>query len=137
MYQAGGILEGAEHISVGGFNRFIGPLYRLPDDPDGRTHFAFPVLDKHMNFIGTVHGGMLMALLDISMSRTSRLASGAKSCSTVSLDCEFLAAARLGDVVESRIRVARKTKTMAFMTGEISVGSDLIVTAQGIWRLVF
>ena len=26
--------EGAENISVGGFNRFAGPFYRLPDEGD-------------------------------------------------------------------------------------------------------
>jgi uncharacterized protein (TIGR00369 family) len=127
--------EGAEDISMSGFNRFIGPLYRLPDDPGGRRRFCFPVTAKHMNSVGSVHGGMLMAFLDISMSRTSRLQSGAATCSTVSLACDFLAAGKLGELIESRIAVSRQTRTMVFLSAEAWAGERLLVTAQGVWKV--
>lgn len=126
---------GAEDISVSGFNRFIGPLYRLADAMEGSRSYCFPVTEKHMNAAGSVHGGMLMAFLDISMSRTSRLESGAATCSTVSLACDFLAPGRLGDLIESRVRVSRRTRTMVFMTAEAWAGDRLLVAAQGVWRV--
>lgn len=126
---------GAEDISMSGFNRFIGPLYRLPDDPDGKRRFCFPVTEKHMNAAGSVHGGMLMAFLDISMSRTSRLESGAATCSTISLACDFVAAGKLGELIDSRIVVSRRTRTMVFMSAEAWAGERLLVTAQGVWKV--
>ena len=126
--------EHAEDISLRGFNKFVGPLYRLPDE-GGVTRHAFLVAEKHMNAAGTVHGGMLMALADVSMSRTSRLTTDAQSCSTVALSCDFLAPGRLGDVIESRVRVTRRTRTLVFLSAELSVGERLLMTASGVWKL--
>lgn len=126
---------GAEDISVSGFNRFIGPLYRLSDHGAGERRYRFTVGEKHMNAAGSVHGGMLMAFLDISMSRTSRLETGASTCSTVSLTCDFLAPGRLGDTIESRVRVTRRSRTMVFMSAEAWAGDRLLITAQGVWKV--
>jgi uncharacterized protein (TIGR00369 family) len=126
--------EGAEDISTGGFNRFAGPFYRLPDDGEVRR-FAFVVLEKHMNAAGGVHGGLLMTFADIAMSRTCRLASGAGSCSTVSLDCDFVAPGRLGDLIEIRVQVSRQTRTLVFLTAAVTSGGRVLLNAQGLWRI--
>lgn len=130
--------DGAEDISTGGFNRFAGPFYRLPDEGgDGNRvrRFAFVVLEKHMNAAGSAHGGLLMTFADIAMSRTSRLASGAKSCSTVSLNCDFVGPGRLGDVIEIRVSVSRQTRTLVFLTAAIFCGDRALMNAQGLWRI--
>jgi uncharacterized protein (TIGR00369 family) len=129
-----GLPEDAEDVSLRGFNKFVGPLYRLPDDAP-RTRFAFVVVEKHMNAAGTVHGGMLMALADVSMSRTSRVTTDAESCSTVVLSCDFLAPGRLGDVIECRVRVTRRTRTLVFLSAEVSAGERLLMVASGVWKL--
>src|SRR5580765_2060556 len=105
----------AELASTAGFNLFAGPFYRLGDDGEVRR-FAFIALDKHMNAAGGVHGGLLMTFADVAMSRTSRLVSGAKSCSTVSVSCDFVSAGRLGDLIEIRVRVTRQTRTLIFLS---------------------
>jgi len=127
--------EGAENISVGGFNRFAGPFYRLPDEGDVRV-FALVVLEKHMNGSGSTHGGLLMTFADIAMSRTSRLATGARSCSTVSLNCDFAGAGKLGDLIEIRVRVTRKTRTLVFLTSEMASGDRVLMQAQGLWKIL-
>jgi uncharacterized protein (TIGR00369 family) len=131
-----GLPEGAEEVSVGGFNLYVGPLYRLPDGEDGALkRFVFTAADKHMNSVGSVHGGMLMAFMDVAMSRTSRLISGAARCSTVSLAVDFVGPGRLGDLIEARIRVPRCTRTMVFLTGELVAGDRTLVTANGLWKV--
>jgi acyl-coenzyme A thioesterase PaaI-like protein len=132
---ANALLESAENISTGGFNLHAGPFYRLPDDGEVRR-FAFRVLDKHMNGSGSVHGGLLMTFADIAMSRTSRLASGAKSCSTVSLSCDFAGAGKLGDVIEIHVRVTRRTRTLMFMSSEMKAGDRVLMAAQGLWKIL-
>lgn len=131
-----GLPDGAELVSIGGFNLFIGPLYRLPDGEDGALkRFAFAAADKHMNSVGSVHGGMLMAFVDVAMSRTSRLVSGAARCSTVSLSVDFVSPGRLGDLIEARIRSPRQTRTMVFLTGELVAGNRTLVSANGLWKV--
>jgi acyl-coenzyme A thioesterase PaaI-like protein len=79
-----GIPEDAEIASTGGFNKYVGPLYRLKDLEEGAVkRFAFAAAEQHMNGSGSVHGGMLMTFMDTSMSRTSRLSSDATGTATV------------------------------------------------------
>src|SRR3954471_5724295 len=123
------IPAGAEEISFRGFNQHVGPLYRLSAGDPHR--YGFVVENKHMNGSGTVHGGMLMGLADIAMSRTTREVTGAPTCSTVALSCDFLAPGKLGDLVEARVQVTRRTRTMVFMSAEISAGGRRLLVAQG------
>jgi uncharacterized protein (TIGR00369 family) len=132
-----GIPADAEEASTAGFNKYIGPLYRLADAEGGAVkRFAFAVGDKHMNGSGSVHGGMLMSFLDTAMSRTSRLDIGAKSCSTVSLNCDFVGPGKLGDVIEAHVRVTRRTRTMAFVSAELVAGGRTLAVATGLWKIL-
>ena len=127
--------HGAQDISTGGFNLFAGPFYRLPDDGEVRR-FAFIVLEKHMNSAGGVHGGLLMTFADIAMSRTSRLTTGARSCATIALNCDFAGAGRLGELIEIRVRVTRKTRNLVFLSSDIFSGDRPLMTATGLWRIL-
>jgi uncharacterized protein (TIGR00369 family) len=131
-----GIPPEAEIASTGGFNQYVGPLYRLPDGDGGAVkRFVFKAADKHMNGAGTVHGGMLMSFADVAMSRTSRLVTGARSCSTVALNCDFVGPGKLGDIVEARVRVTRKARTMVFLSAELVAGERILMVATGLWKI--
>jgi uncharacterized protein (TIGR00369 family) len=125
----------AENISIGGFNRHAGPVWRLPADGEVRR-FALVVADKHLNGSGSLHGGMLMMFADVSMSQTSRAVSGAKSCSTVSLTCDFVGPAKLGEMLVARVRVTKKTRTLVFLSAEIACGERLVAGITGLWKIV-
>jgi uncharacterized protein (TIGR00369 family) len=131
-----GIPDDAELASTGGFNEFVGPLYRLSNVEEGAVkRFVFAAADHHMNGAGTVHGGMLMTFMDTSMSRTSRLILNARSAATVSLTCDFVAPARLGDVIESRVRVTRRTRTIVFLSCELVCGERVLMVGSGVWKI--
>ena len=124
----------AENISIAGFNHHAGPIWRLRAEGEVRR-FALVVAEKHMNGSGSIHGGMLMTFADISMSQTSRAVSGAKSCSTVSLTCDFVGPGKLGEILESRVRVTRQTRTMVFLSADIVCGDRAIAVATGLWKI--
>lgn len=133
-----GLPAGTKVASSGGYNRYIGPLYRLPDSGEGEDlirRFAFIAEDRHMNSAGSVHGGMLMSLMDVAMSQTSRAASGAPRCATVSLTSDFVGPGKLGDTIEARIRITRLTRTMVFMAGEIVAADRKLLIANGLWKV--
>jgi uncharacterized protein (TIGR00369 family) len=133
-----GLPDGATEVSVAAFAKYVGPIWRLPDGEDGAVkRFAFRVAEKHMNSAGSVHGGMLMTLADMAMSQSSRLASGAKSCATVSLNCDFVGPGRLGDLIEARVRVTRTSRTMVFLSAELVSSDRVILVATGLWKIVF
>lgn len=126
---------GAENISRGGFNHYAGPIYRLP--PDGETRrFALPVIDKHMNGAGGVHGGMLMTFADIAMSQTTRAVTGAEGANTVSMTCDFVGPGKLGDILEARVSVTRQTRTIVFLSCDIVCGERVVAVATGLWKIV-
>ncbi len=125
----------AENISRGGFNLYAGPVWRLPPEGDVRR-FALVVADKHMNGSGSLHGGVLMTLADIAMSQTSRAASGAQSCSTVALTCDFVGPGKLGDVIEARVRVTRQTRTLIFLSADLVCGNRPVAVTTGLWKIV-
>jgi uncharacterized protein (TIGR00369 family) len=129
--------EGAQELPTVGFNNYIGPFYRLPDMEGGVIkRFALVVADKHMNSAGSVHGGVLMTLADMAMGNTSRLETGAKGGSTVSLNCDFVGPGRLNDVVEARVHISRRARTMLFLSAELFAGDRLLLVATGLWKMI-
>ena len=126
--------EGAEEIPFVGYNKYIGPMYRLPDE-SGLHRFCFRVEERHMNCAGTVHGGMLMRLADISMSRAARNGTDAQNSSTVSLSCDFVGPGKLGDVIEAHVRVTRRTRTIVFLSADILSGGRTLLVASGVWKI--
>lgn len=97
--------------------------------------FCFIAAAHHMNASGTVHGGMLMSFIDVSMSRTTRLVTGAKRTATVSLTTDFVGPGRLGDVIQSRVRISRRTRSMLFLSAEIFTADRVLGVANGLWKV--
>lgn len=128
--------EGAVRIGTVGFNVFAGPIYRLSAAGDEATgRFAFVAEQKHMNGSGAVHGGMLMTFADVSMSQAARAMFDGKGCNTVSLSCDFVSPGKIGELIESRVRVTRRTRTMAFISAEVVAGQRPLLIATGLWKL--
>jgi uncharacterized protein (TIGR00369 family) len=126
--------DGAEEIPFVGYNNHIGPLYSLPDE-GGFHRFCFRADPLHMNAAGTVHGGMLMSLADIAMSRAARADTEAQNSSTVSLSCDFVGPGKLGDVIEARVRVTRRTRTIVFLSADIVSEGRTLLVASGVWKI--
>ncbi len=127
-----------EAVRIGsvGFNVFAGPLYRLPDENGGEIkHFVFVPEHKHMNGSGAVHGGMLMTFADVSMSQSARAAFDGHGCNTVSLSCDFVSPGKLGELIEARVRITRRTRTMAFISAEVTSGGVPLLVATGLWKV--
>lgn len=123
-----------------GFNAHVGPVMRKQGEGGAPDHFRFRVEPHHLNVNGILHGGMLMALADVVLGCTATEATGA-ACSTVSLNCDFVAAGRAGDLIEGTAKVDRKTRTMAFVSGDLYVKDTdgarrTLMTATGIWKIL-
>ncbi|HAH11696.1 MAG TPA: thioesterase [Alphaproteobacteria bacterium] len=115
-----------------GFNAYAGPIFRKVDG----DHFLFTIQAQHLNAGDALHGGMAMAMADVVMGRTVRLAIEPDRAATISLNCDFLAGAKLGDQVIGRAQIARRTRTIVFINSQLSVNDKLILTASGIWKIV-
>ena len=55
---------------------------------------------------------------------------------TVSLSCDFVGAGKLGDLIEIRVHVTRRTRTMVFMSSQMMAGERVLMSAQGMWKIM-
>ena len=117
-----------------GFIHLVGPVWhRL----HGTAHeFAILGQDKHRNRRGVVQGGVLMTLADRSCGMTARAVSGAEALATVQMDTYFVDAARIGDLMISRPKALRTTRSLIFMSTDIRVGDRVVATAHGVFKTV-
>src|SRR6188474_1467362 len=111
-----------------GFIGLIGPFW---ERRDGDTHrYAFLAEKKHHNRRGVVQGGMLMTFADRSMGMTCWYANGQGPQATVHLDVHFVHAVQIGEFVEAKCKVVRRTRSLIFMSGEFMVGDRTVATAN-------
>lgn len=125
-----------EFVSFGQLDTFIGlvgPIYyrNLGD----RTETKLVLERRHVNPMGSAHGGLLMTLMDITLGSTAGASVGFGGVyPTVQLNCNFLAAAMMGEELRGEAEVQRMTKTLAFVNGRLLVGDRIIMTASSVFR---
>ena len=53
---------------------------------------------------------------------------------TVQLDVHFVDAVKVGEFVEAKCQVVRRTRSLVFMSGDLMVGDRVVATAKGVWK---
>jgi uncharacterized protein (TIGR00369 family) len=115
------------------FVTHIGPIYKRYID--GKlTDAAILVEQKHANLRGVVHGGMMVALADHALSRIVSDAANKNPCTTISLNSDFVAGAKVGDWVVATGEVTKTTRSLVFVRGTVMTGDKLLMTASGVWK---
>ncbi len=116
------------------FEMHAGPHYFREHDGDLVAGLrARPV---HANAGGVVHGGALTAFADSALTGFALrdIDRDAEWVATISLTCEFVAPARPGDWIECRGAVTRRTRSLVFVRGEMTVGETTIMTCSTVLR---
>jgi uncharacterized protein (TIGR00369 family) len=116
------------------FGDLVGPIWKH-ETPE-RLRWGFVVEAKHLNRSGNLHGGMLMTFADQSMAMTARQAIGGKRHATIELNTQFIGTVRLGQFVEAHAEVVRATRSVVFMEVKMFVGGRIVVSANGIWKIL-
>ena len=126
--------DGWAIVETTGFLHLIGPLWhRLVN---GEHEYALATEDKHHNRRGLVQGGVLMTFADRTCGMTARYVSGKPTLATVQLDTHFVEAGQIGDILISRPRVVRATRSLIFMSTEVSVDNRCVVMANGVFKIL-
>src|SRR5258706_1574316 len=113
-----------------GFIGLVGPFWSRPS---GDSYlYAFMAASKHHNRRGVVQGGMLMTFADRSMGMTCWYSNERQPQATLQLDVHFIDAVQVGEFVEAKCRVVRRTRSLIFMAAEIVVGTRAGATANGV-----
>jgi acyl-coenzyme A thioesterase PaaI-like protein len=127
--ETAGEFKGWRTWSRDSFESNNGPFWhRLGDD--GRVQCAFRVETKHLNGMGNVHGGCFMTFADYCLfALASPLLEGPGV--TVSFGCEFLDAARKGELIECDGEIMRAGGSLIFLRGLLKSGERKLFTFSG------
>jgi acyl-coenzyme A thioesterase PaaI-like protein len=126
------VVAGWEPYRDDGFIGLIGPFW-MRQVGDSYL-FAFMAEPKHHNRRGVVQGGMLMTFADRSMGMTCWYANERQPQATVQLDMHFIDAVQIGEFVEAKCEVVRRTRSLIFMSADLVVGARIVATAKGVWK---
>ena len=125
---------GWSQVDASGFIALVGPLWhRIVDDVH---EYALIAEDKHHNRRGVVQGGVLMTFADRTCGMTARFISGSPSLATVQFDTQFVDAAKIGEILLSKPRVIRATRSLIFMTTELTAGERCVAMANGVFKVM-
>jgi uncharacterized protein (TIGR00369 family) len=111
------------------FESHNGPFWHRMQD-DGQIHAAFRVQNKHLNGQGNVHGGAFMAFADYCLFAFAAPVLQGPGV-TVSFSCEFLDAARDGELVEATGEITRAGGSLIFLRGLLTSGERSLFTFSG------
>ena len=124
-----GEFKGWRTWSRDNFETNNGPFWHRMED-DGRIRCAFRVEKKHLNGAGNVHGGAFMSFADYCLFATaSPILQGPGV--TLTFACEFLDAAREGELVEGGVEIIRAGGSIIFLRGLLTSGARSLFSFSG------
>ena len=121
-------------VETTGFIQLIGPLWQRV--VDGEHEYALVAQDKHHNRRGLVQGGVLMTFADRTCGMTARYASGRPTLATVQMDTHFVESGKIGETLMSKPRVVRSTRSLIFVSTEVTVDKRCIAMASGVFKIL-
>jgi uncharacterized protein (TIGR00369 family) len=108
------------------FDEKAGPFFHRSEG-DGRIVAAFRADRSHTNGLGLVHGGCLFSLADYAMF-TAAVKAGGDEIVTISMNGEFIGAAREGDLVVAHSEIIKAGRTMVFARGVLKANDKPVLS---------
>ena len=103
---------------------------------ENKYEFKTKINENHLNAAKITHGGFIAALTDAGVGTAAHRATGEKLCVTISLEIKFISQVKLGQELLGLVNVKKKTKSLVFLTCELSADGKIVATASGIWKII-
>ena len=98
--------------------------------------FKTIIKESHLNAAGITHGGFISAFVDAGAGTAAHRSVDQSPCVTISLELKFISAVRLGQELYGKTKIQKKTKSMVFLTCELTAGNKIVATASGVWKIL-
>jgi acyl-coenzyme A thioesterase 13 len=130
-----GVPQGFEPIHLpDDFIEMVGPFLAKPE-VDG-LRLGMILEQRHGNKLGVAHGGCLVTLIDMVMGVGSGFATGIMwPHPTITLNCDFVRAAHLGNWIEGKARVTRRTQNFCFCSCDLVSNGEIVLAASGVFKV--
>ena len=103
---------------------------------ENEYQFKTTIKENHLNAAGITHGGFISAVVDAGAGTAAHRVAGNSPCVTISLELKFISAIKLGQELIGTTKIQKKTKTMVFLTCEMTVENKIVATASGVWKIL-
>ena len=98
--------------------------------------FKTTINKNHLNAAGITHGGFIAALVDAGGGTAAHRAAINSPCVTISLELKFISAVKLGQELFGKTKIQKKTKSLVFLTCELTTANKIVATASGVWKIL-
>ena len=98
--------------------------------------FKAKINENHLNAAGITHGGYIAAFVDAGAGTAAHRASNQSPCVTISLELKFISPVQLGQELVGKTKIQKKTKSMVFLTCELTCANKIVATASGVWKIL-
>jgi len=128
--------KGFEQISLKpGFMKHNGGLL-FRTISEGEYEFKTTINKNHLNAAGITHGGFIAAFIDAGAGSAAYKSTDQNTCVTISLEIKFISPVKLGQELVGKTKIQKITKSMVFLTCELTVENKMVATASGIWKIL-
>ena len=103
---------------------------------DNEYEFKTIIKENHLNSAGITHGGFIAAVVDAGAGTAAHRSADQNPCVTISLELKFISAVKLGQELIGKTKIQKKTKSMVFLTCELSTSNKIVATASGVWKIL-
>ena len=103
---------------------------------ENEYEFKSTIKENHLNAAGITHGGFIAAFVDAGVGAAAHRSTDQNPCVTISLELKFISAVKLGQELVGKTKVQKKTKSMVFLTCELTTEDKIVATASGIWKIL-
>ena len=103
---------------------------------ESEYEFKTTINENHLNAAGITHGGFIASVVDAGAGTAAHRAADQNPCVTISLELKFISAIKLGQELFGRTKIQKKTKSMIFLTCELTTSNKIVATASGVWKIL-
>tara|TARA_B100001123_G_C15195593_1_gene981206 strand:+ start:608 stop:1027 length:420 start_codon:yes stop_codon:yes gene_type:complete len=98
--------------------------------------FKTIIKENHLNAAGIAHGGFIAAFVDAGAGTAAHRSADQNPCVTISLELKFISAVKLKQELVGKATIQKKTKSMVFLTCELTIENKIVATASGVWKIL-
>ena len=103
---------------------------------ENEYEFKATINKNHLNAAGITHGGFIAAFVDAGAGTAAHRVANGNPCVTISLELKFISSVQLGQELVGKTKIQKKTKSMVFLTSELTAANKTVAVASGIWKIL-
>ena len=111
-----------------------GVLFRTISENE--YEFKTTIIENHLNAAGITHGGFIAAFVDAGAGTAAHRVADGSPCVTISVELKFISVVKLGQELIGNTKIQKKTRSMVFLTCELTAEDKIVATASGVWKIL-